>query len=198
MHFITHVPTFAFQPLGALPSRQMALPSLDEPWNVLCYRAAVVLQAFVRGALVRLLTDAPSSTFILGPASRKHHHASPTRRPVTAVSNQTSDPQVPALLDKIAGLEKTLHEMEGQLKQQLRRNLLLQARLPVHRVHLRNLQNPNLPQKILKVQYQMSKSSVELEINRNHFGTKNRFNRCALAVHHRRIWTCPITQLQGC
>ena len=123
VHFITHVPTFAFQPLGALPSRQMALPSLDEPWNVLCYRAAVVLQAFLRGALVRLLTDAPSSTFILGPASRKHHHASPTRRPVTAVSNQTSDPQVPALLDKIAGLEKTLHEMEGQLKQQLRRNL---------------------------------------------------------------------------
>jgi tetratricopeptide (TPR) repeat protein len=122
-HFITHVPTFAFQPLGAIPSRQMAFPNLDEPWNVLRYQSAVALQAFVRCALVRLFTDAPSSTFILGLDSRKHNHASPSRRPATAVEKQVSDHQVPALLDKIAGLEKTLHEMEGQLKHQMRRQL---------------------------------------------------------------------------
>lgn len=122
-HFITHVPTFACQPLGAIPSRQMAFPSLDEPWNVLYYQSAVVLQAYARGALVRLLTDAPSSTFILGPVGKKHHHTSPTRRPATAAGKQASDSQVPALLDKIAGLERTLHEMEGQLKHQMRKNL---------------------------------------------------------------------------
>lgn len=123
-HFITHVPTFAFQPLGAIPSRHVAFPSLDEPWNVSCYRAAVVLQAVARCALVRLLTDTPSSTFILAPPNRKQHHASPTRRPVTAADKKAFDPQVPALLDKIAGLEKTLHEMEGQLKHQLRKTAI--------------------------------------------------------------------------
>jgi tetratricopeptide (TPR) repeat protein len=122
-NFITHVPTFAFQPLGAIPSRQMAFPSLDEPWNVLYYQSAMVLQAFVRCALVRLLLEAPSSTFILGLESKKHHNSSPIRRPATAVDKQGSNSQVPALLDKIAGLEKTLHEMEGQLKHQMRKNL---------------------------------------------------------------------------
>jgi tetratricopeptide (TPR) repeat protein len=120
--FTTHVPTFAFQPLGAIPSRQMAIPNPNEPWNVLCYRSAVVIQAFVRCALVRLLNDAPSSSFILGP-SKKFDLTSIDRRPVTAVGKTVSDPQVPVLLDKIAGLEKTLHEMEEQLKHQLRKSL---------------------------------------------------------------------------
>jgi tetratricopeptide (TPR) repeat protein len=129
-HFITHVPTFAFQPLGAMPSRQTAFPSADEPWNVLCYHSAVVLQAYARSALVRLLTDAPSSSFILAPSSRKQHLSSPTRRPVTAADKKVPESQVPALLDKIAGLEKTLHEMEGQLKHQMRKTATKSASSP--------------------------------------------------------------------
>lgn len=122
-HFITHVPTFPFQPLGAIPSRQAAVPSVDEPWNVVYYRSAVVLQAYARCALVRFLSDAPSSTFILDFGSRKQLHSSPSRRPLTSVDKKAADSQVPALLDKIAGLEKTLLEMEGQLKHQTRKNV---------------------------------------------------------------------------